>query len=543
MTNFCFLTYKYTSPNTGGGELYLENLANELIKKGHQVTICFPVYTGTEKINRFATKLSNETKNTLINKTYENSISLVSFAPNTNKDLRLKSSQYDKFQYFKFRDNIESSKYVFLGYGVQNIKTINDVPVLICDLEFLIHVPASTELKLSFLNLKNNVDINCLDIDRKYKSKYKLTPNLSNMIIKSETIARELIFSIDATEEINLSTKNISLTLEAKNDGRFEPIKYLSYEALIKTENYKKRWAEKTPSILPLRAPGSNKFENWLQKNYDCFDEFVIHGCTFACCLDYSNMLKKLGLNYNTIPHFHPEDKFYFDRGIYDIFNNAKLNFIFNEEQKRTLKEAHLNEVKIINGGGIQTSDKYQIHKSDIRAFNKGHSLPDNFFLWVGRNSGKKQLQQLVEAFCQIKESEAKLVLVSPDKLDSFCGKNNIHIFGYAHPEELEILYTLCKATISVGLSESFGLTIIESYKYGKPVIAWKKTSSYRELVEENKTGVLLDNFSQLPEAIDMIIKKPHLFYSNKELIKISSQYSWEKLCAEFIKAASNQSF
>lgn len=81
---------------------------------------------------------------------------------------------------------------------------------------------------------------------------------------------------------------------------------------------------------------------------------------------------------------------------------------------------------------------------------------------------------------------------------------------GYATEEELRCAYTRAQITVLPSLIEGFGLVVIESWLYRKPVIV-SRNAGVAELVKEGKNGYVFDpkNSDQLAEGICALLSTP----------------------------------
>lgn len=121
------------------------------------------------------------------------------------------------------------------------------------------------------------------------------------------------------------------------------------------------------------------------------------------------------------------------------------------------------------------------------------------YFLYVGRLNREKGVNSIIRAM-KLLPPEVKLHIVGTGEEEGCLKKTaedenlgNIEFLGYKTGEELEEQYKYCIATLlpTYGF-ESFGLTIIESFAYAKPVIG-SNAGSIPELITHNLNGLIFN--------------------------------------------------
>ena len=141
------------------------------------------------------------------------------------------------------------------------------------------------------------------------------------------------------------------------------------------------------------------------------------------------------------------------------------------------------------------------------------YQLPDDFILFLGNQSCRKNPARVIEAYVKYAtQAEKPMALVTPglsekfvaDKLRDLNYPFRKHQFitpGYIEDADLPELYRSSKIFLFPSLSEGFGMPIVESMACGTPVIT-SEVSSMPEIA--GKAGVLVDplNVPDISEAI-----------------------------------------
>lgn len=121
-------------------------------------------------------------------------------------------------------------------------------------------------------------------------------------------------------------------------------------------------------------------------------------------------------------------------------------------------------------------------------------STSGEYFLVVSRLSAFKNIGIIIEA-CGKLGVPLKIAGTGREEknLRRIAEKySNIEFLGFVNSDDLEKLYTSCKAFICATVDEDFGMTVVEANAYGKPVIALK-SGGVIEALKEGESGVFFD--------------------------------------------------
>ena len=141
----------------------------------------------------------------------------------------------------------------------------------------------------------------------------------------------------------------------------------------------------------------------------------------------------------------------------------------------------------------------------------------NSYFLYVGRLEKEKGVNFLTNA-AKLLPEEIEIHLVGngseKDLLKRFAEKHslrNIKFQGFKSGLELEEEYRNCIASIlPSNCFEAFGLTIVESFCFGKPVIA-SNIGGITEIIDNYENGILIKpgNVEELANAIKFLYENP----------------------------------
>ena len=138
----------------------------------------------------------------------------------------------------------------------------------------------------------------------------------------------------------------------------------------------------------------------------------------------------------------------------------------------------------------------------------------NQYFLYFGRFSKEKGLTDLISAMNYVKKGRLLFAGEGPEekKLKEQVRQrdlSNVEFLG--HLDQKELIQVIAKSLFTILPSvvyESFGLTILESYALGKPVIG-SDSGAIPELIEDQKTGLIFQagNSRDLVEKINFMMK------------------------------------
>lgn len=171
----------------------------------------------------------------------------------------------------------------------------------------------------------------------------------------------------------------------------------------------------------------------------------------------------------------------------------------------------------------------------------KNYSIKDDYILYIGGFSPRKNIIGLMESFgelCTRYKKELKLVIagtkgksyeIYQNKAISLNLQHKILFPGFIPIEHLPYLYSACELFVYPSFYEGFGLPPIEAMSCGVPVIASNLTS-VPEIVSD--AAILIN-----PHDTDALCNSMYNILTNDELkkflilkgLKRSSELSWEK--------------
>lgn len=226
------------------------------------------------------------------------------------------------------------------------------------------------------------------------------------------------------------------------------------------------------------------------------------------------------------------------------------------EKPKRLLKDKYKikqDVVVIPSGIEIQNFDSSIYSEKDIDTLKKKYGIKKNDFviLWVGRLGYEKNIQFLIQCHKElVKENKnIKLMIVGGGPEEENLKKqaselgilDNVIFVGKVPNKEVSKYYKLASVFASASRFETQGLTLIEAFAAGLPVLAIDDPS-FIDIVSNNKNGIIFKDEESYCDAVLYLNKNRKVLNDmSSEAKKESYSYTLEafasKVVVEYVKA------
>ena len=272
-------------------------------------------------------------------------------------------------------------------------------------------------------------------------------------------------------------------------------------------------------------------------------DAILVYGWKFK------SHLKVIRYFRNKIPVWFRGDSTLLDdkRNIKNIFKNIWLKWIYrhidlayytgaNNERyflnyglkSNQLKEAH----HAVENERFQNTDRRYSAKA-LRRRDELNIAPGSVvFLYAGKLSPKKGVYILLNAFKELANEQAHLLIVGNGPLENklkttYDFLNNVTFLDFQNQSVMPVIYQMCDVFVlpSSGPGESWGLAVNEAMAGGKPVIVSDKCGCVIDLVENGKNGFIFKVGNK-----DDLVLKMNSFIENKYQITSFGNESLSKI-------------
>lgn len=143
--------------------------------------------------------------------------------------------------------------------------------------------------------------------------------------------------------------------------------------------------------------------------------------------------------------------------------------------------------------------------ESEAAAAPPPHSRP--YFLFAGRLVRPKGVHTLLPCFDGTEGPDLLVAGTGPeeDALRTAANPRRVRFLGWVEPERLDRYHRHARAVVAPSIGyETFGLTLIEAFRRGTPVIA-RRLGPYPEILERAEGGFLFDDPESLAAALDRL--------------------------------------
>lgn len=324
----------------------------------------------------------------------------------------------------------------------------------------------------------------------------------------ADTVIYELARILGKTHEVFVITCKADIPEENFKILKVNGKKLLSGNTLGDVINY-------FPNLLKIRKEIIR-----LNKIYN-FDIFSVHHSSLNPLF--------LGLPAIVTWHGSPVSKnflrVYLNKTMLKTLKRNPYSFVVSEYMKEELsKKIPKNKIKVVYNG---VSNEFKPTNKD-----------EGFMFFVGRLDEHKSVHELIRIS---KETTFPLKIAGSgpleDKLKTYKERikaNNVEFLGRISRKDLIKNYQECSFFISASKWEGFGLIFLEAAACSKPSIGYAK-GSVPEVVLDEKTGFLAQNYGDLKNKVDKLIKDKRLReHMGKEALEYSKKFTWNESVKDY---------
>lgn len=133
--------------------------------------------------------------------------------------------------------------------------------------------------------------------------------------------------------------------------------------------------------------------------------------------------------------------------------------------------------------------------------------LDEKRLVSVGRLSPEKGYLDLLSIFCKIVEDDSEWVLEiigdgsEREKLQEYIHthqlEKNVFLHGFCDRDYINKMLHQSSIYVMTSYTESFGIVLLEAMSYGLPCVAFSSAEGAREIIENEKTGYLIEKRSE----------------------------------------------
>jgi FkbM family methyltransferase len=544
------ITYRFTDPPLGGAEVYLNEILKRIYSFGFfSIDIITFSITNIENYLHFSAKYKavgkrkKSAKPKYINTIYKFDTETIPsgvllencrylFSLWQKEDLR-----HARLFLNRFTDTTLMGGWFFPEWnGISFQRWTGETAEIFCPSNF-------QSLTITGLSL-NNVELK-IAFENKVLQTAAIRGNFSLKIDLSTFGSGVLKFKTDARyhSKNDLRKLGICITEISQNDGNRETKVSLEndFATLMRLQD-PGEWVSSLIDItmareedddsifFKVRGPHSKELEKWLSDNIKRYDIVLAQGVPFSTSVIGARHAVKAKIPCVILPHYHMEDKYYHWQDFYSSFRAVDLVISFPDSAGKLFFDRIGAKSLSVPGGGINPDEFADLERCR-RSFRKLHPSDDPFILLLGRKTGSKNYERVINAIEKInkKGKMCSLVMIGIDEDAKPVKSRYVQYYGNRPREIVLGALASCACLVNMSESESFGIVIVEAWLCKRPVVANKNCRAFVDLVNHGEDGLLCSSDNELVEAIENILDNPNLAdnLAHHGYTKAVEKYPW----------------
>ena len=239
---------------------------------------------------------------------------------------------------------------------------------------------------------------------------------------------------------------------------------------------------------------------------YEIIATPYFHGLTHA-------LLNRYPQRISLIPCFHDEEQFHWPETTIPLLRNAKVIFFNSRKEKELTIKVYGTIVgrKVVEGpitGAIVPVTRNITRQDDSNIT----SLPQNYFVYIGRKERGKNIHILCEWFKWYKREsnrDSKLICIGGGDKSLIPKDEDIIDYGYVSETEKEVILRRSKGLITLSNNESFCFVIMEAWAQGIPVVVSGNCDVAKDHVVRCNGGFYVSDEYELCAALKFMEENP----------------------------------
>ena len=163
------------------------------------------------------------------------------------------------------------------------------------------------------------------------------------------------------------------------------------------------------------------------------------------------------------------------------------------------------------------------------------------YFLFVGRIESLKGLDDVIDRFATFEDADLVIAGEGAERASlerRAAGNSRVRFVGFQTGSALSDLYSGARAVIASSRGfETFGMSVIEAYSRGVPVLA-RKLGSYLELVEGSGAGLTFADADELERGMRILLAddERHAAMSERAYALFRGSYSEDAVLPRYLE-------
>lgn len=314
-------------------------------------------------------------------------------------------------------------------------------------------------------------------------------------------------FPLSATEQptqsmqaLESSDRTFGMMLSAKEDTQEDRLAALAAA-------YRLSRGKQSVSLTDVRGPYASEMSEFLASAIHDYDLVITHNCVFRTCVETISLACAAGVPSVVIPQAHLDDGYYYWPDTLRAIENASIAIVSPRQAVEQLRALDIVSAHFLPPG-IDADEKFT--DEDVSDFRRVHAATGPFFLVLGRKTGSKRHDLVIDALRNIRQRmDVDLVLIGPDEDLRPVNADDAIFLGAQPRSVVRGALMTCVGLVTMSESESFGIVVLEAWMAGKPVIANRATAAFRDLVQDGVNGRLVTSATDLAKAMEALLRDP----------------------------------
>ncbi len=533
------VTYRFTNPPLGGAEAYMYELIRGLDELGDfDITVAYLDSYDIENQYHFSISATHNTKS----------------MQNEFKHVAFRKFKYDELNN---RGKLENARILMKSWTDEFLESARkfihfyDQSILLGGWNFPEKVDASSKIWTSSISEVYVTNTETMIVKGFSPSKKVLSFKINNINIYEKkvnntfsveiVIPNDCVVTLECTEEyLGEDVRPLGVLIDSIVCDHIDLDLAYGYRNFLK-DNYLDKYTDELISIASqrdkildnifqeTRGLNSSELELYLDEHTKEFDVLLGHSIPFATTIITSDYALKYNKPYALLPHFHFDDEFYHWKSYYEAMKKADTVFASpNISINLFYNKLNINSLEV-PGGGIGNNEYDDI---DSKAFLALYQSDKPFFFVLGRKSGAKNYDSIIEAIEKVNEKGhlCNLVMIGREE-DGITVDSKYTYYFREQPREV-VLGALkeCYSLVTMSESESFGIVILEAWMLKKPVIINERCPAFIELVEDGVNGLYANKLNLADMISYLLHDKATAHRLGKNGNRVVDDYVWNKI-------------
>ena len=234
------------------------------------------------------------------------------------------------------------------------------------------------------------------------------------------------------------------------------------------------------------------------------------------------------------------------------VYSHVNTALYVGKENKKYFRYAGLSDSQLVFAPHAIDNNRFQFDAGGSSKFRASLGIPSDafVFLFAGKLEPKKNPALLIEAFAQLNDQRAHLVIAGSGEFEQHLKSvaqtdSKIHFIPFQNQSQMPALYSACDVFVlpSRGPGETWGLSVNEAMACGRAVLVSNKCGCAADLVINGENGFVFEseNEKDLTEKMKYFLKNRDKIQQMKTASRINIHaWNFERVCESIEETLTN---